>query len=60
MKIDTDKNDQAVLALLALGQHVGFRTWKGFNWESMSRLHRQGLYFVIDGRDSPENNSDEG
>jgi predicted protein tyrosine phosphatase len=40
--IDQDKLDQAVLALLSLGRHDGFRTWKGFDWEVMGRLHQKG------------------
>jgi Domain of unknown function (DUF6429) len=42
MDIDQDKVDQAVLALLSLGRHEGFRTWKSFDWEVMVRLHRKG------------------
>ena len=42
MELDTDKIDQAVLALLALGRHEGYRTWKAFDWEVMSRLHEKG------------------
>lgn len=42
MDIDQDKVDQAVLALLSLGRHEGFRTWKSFDWEVMARLHRKG------------------
>jgi hypothetical protein len=42
MELDTDKIDQAVLALLALGRHDGYRTWKAFDWEVMSRLHEKG------------------
>jgi len=41
MDIDEDKIDQAVLALLSLGRHDGEKTWKGFDWEVMSRLHRK-------------------
>jgi hypothetical protein len=40
--IDTEKIDQTVLALLCLGRHDGFRTWKGFDWDVMSRLHEKG------------------
>ena len=40
--IDEDKVDQAVLALLSLGRHEGYRTWKAFDWEVMSRLHQKG------------------
>jgi hypothetical protein len=42
MKLDSDKIDDAVLALLLLGIHDGSRAWKGFDWESMSRLHKKG------------------
>jgi len=42
MELDTDKIDQAVLALLALGRHDGYRTWKAFDWKSMQRLHEKG------------------
>ena len=31
MEIDTDRIDEAVLALLYLGLHDGCRTWKGFD-----------------------------
>ena len=41
MELDTDKIDDAVLALL-FGLHEGDRVWKGFDWESMNRLHEQG------------------
>lgn len=42
MKLDIDKIDEAVLALLALGQHDGCRAWKSFDWESMAHLHKKG------------------
>ena len=42
MDIDQDKVDQAVLALLSLGRHDGYRTWKAFDWEVMGRLHQRG------------------
>lgn len=42
MELDTDKIDEAVLALLALGRHDGYRTWKSFDWDSMGRLHEKG------------------
>jgi hypothetical protein len=41
-EIDTDKVDQAVLALLYLGLHDRYRVWKGFDWEAMARLHQKG------------------
>jgi hypothetical protein len=46
--LDEHKIDQAVLALLYLGLHEGDRAWKGFDWESMNRLHDKG--FISDPR----------
>jgi hypothetical protein len=43
MEIDTDKIDEAVLALLYLTLHGGFRAWKGHDWDAMDRLHRKGM-----------------
>ncbi len=43
MKLDEDRIDDAVLALLYLGLHNEYRTWKGFDWAAMERLHRKGL-----------------
>lgn len=43
MKIDTDRIDEAVLALLYLGLHDEYRAWKGFDWEAMNRLHAKGF-----------------
>ena len=43
MDLDEDKIDEAVLALLRLTLHDGQRAWKGFDWDSMDRLHRKGL-----------------
>ena len=40
--INADKVDEAVLALLYLGLHDGYRAWKGFDWEAMGRLHEKG------------------
>jgi Domain of unknown function (DUF6429) len=42
MEIDQDKVDQAVLALLSLGRHEGYRTWKAFDCAVMGRLHQKG------------------
>jgi hypothetical protein len=42
MELDTNKIDDAVLALLYLGLHEGARAWKGFDWEAMDRLHERG------------------
>ena len=43
MDIDTDRIDDAVLALLWLGLHNGARAWKSFDWDAMDRLHAKGL-----------------
>ena len=43
MEIDTDKIDDAVLALLWLTLHDERRAWKGFDWAALDRLHEKGL-----------------
>ena len=43
MDIDTEKIDEAVLALLYLSLHDGSRAWKGLDWEAMNRLHEKGF-----------------
>ena len=47
MNYDTDKVDEAVLALLYLTRHdvseFGARAWKGHDWDAMDRLHEKGL-----------------
>lgn len=43
IQIDTDRIDDAVLALLYLGLHQDDRTWKGFDWDAMDRLHDKGM-----------------
>jgi hypothetical protein len=43
MEIDTDRIDDAVLALLYLGLHDGCRAWKGFDWDAMNRLYEKGM-----------------
>jgi len=48
-EIDTDRIDEAVLALMCLtlhdvGEHDSFaRAWKGFEWETLARLHAKNL-----------------
>jgi hypothetical protein len=42
MDLDTDRIDNAVLALLYLGLHDGDRAWKSFDWKVMDRLHEKG------------------
>ena len=43
MVFDKDRIDDAVLALLYLGLHDGFRAWKTFDWDAMDRLHQKGM-----------------
>lgn len=41
--IDWESVDQAALAIMLLGVHDGWRTWKSFDWEVLDRLHQKGL-----------------
>jgi len=47
MEYDNDKIDEVTLALLYLVVHdkmpFGARAWKGFDWDTMNRLHEKGL-----------------
>ena len=48
MEYDEDKVDECTLALLYLVTHdrqegCGARGWKGFDWDTMNRLHEKGL-----------------
>ena len=43
MSLNTDKIDDAVLALLYLTLHDDYRAWKGFDWESLNRLHDKDM-----------------
>ncbi|HEX7323799.1 MAG TPA: DUF6429 family protein [Rhodanobacteraceae bacterium] len=43
MEPDTDKIDEAVLALMYLNVHAGCRAWKSFDWEATDRLYQKGL-----------------
>lgn len=47
MDYDTQKVDDAVLALLMLTTHdqsqYGARAWKGHDWDALDRLHQKGL-----------------
>ena len=46
MNFDKDKVDECTLALLYLVMHnedkYGARAWKGFDWDTMNRLHDKG------------------
>lgn len=46
--VDWDRVDEAVLAVMLLGLHDGWRTWKGIDWEVLNRLHDKG--FITDPR----------
>jgi hypothetical protein len=41
--LDEGRIDDAVLALLHLTLHDGFRAWKGFDWPAMNRLYEKGM-----------------
>ena len=41
MALDTDKIDDAVLALLFLTLHDHWRAWK--DWDALNRLYEKGL-----------------
>jgi hypothetical protein len=42
MKLNADRIDDAILALLYLGLHEGTRAWKSFDWDAMARLLEKG------------------
>ena len=51
MEYAQDKVDECTLALLYLvtqKSEGAFRAWKGFDWETMNRLHEKG--FISDPR----------
>lgn len=60
MDVDTDRIDEAVLALLYLGLHNGDRVWKGFDWDAMDRLYRKGFISNPAGRAKSVVLTDEG
>ena len=46
MKVDTDKIDEMVLALLRLTSFEyrnSIRSWKGYDWDSLNRLCEKGM-----------------
>ena len=43
MILDTDKIDDAALAILSLTLHDGDRVWKGIDWHITNRLFAKGL-----------------
>ena len=50
MDIDYDRIDDVVLALMQLGRWDEHRTWKGFDWDAMERLHAKGMISDPKGR----------
>ena len=46
MEYDKEKVDEVVLALMSLvlhGDSAEVRAWKGFDWDTLDRLHAKGL-----------------
>ncbi|MFB9262127.1 DUF6429 family protein [Bradyrhizobium erythrophlei] len=43
MPLNEDKIDDTALALLYLTLHDGYRAWKGFDWDVLSRLYEKGM-----------------
>ena len=43
MDYDENKVDEVVLALMYLTLHDEVRAWKGFDFESLGRLHEKGF-----------------
>ena len=46
MRYDKDKVDEMVLALMRLVMHSegdAVRAWKGFDWDTLDRLHEKGF-----------------
>jgi len=43
MALNTDKIDDAALALLYLTLHDHCRAWKGLDWGVLGRLHDKGM-----------------
>ncbi len=52
MRIDTNRVDEAVLALMCLGLHQNYRTWKGFDREALKRLYEKGMISNPIGRET--------
>jgi len=43
LKLNSEKVDEAVLAVLWLTLHNECEVWKTVDWEAMDRLHQKGL-----------------
>ena len=49
MECDFDKIDEMTLALMYLTtfeEEFGARTWKGYDWDTLDRLHQKG--FIVE------------
>jgi hypothetical protein len=46
MSYNQEKVDEVVLALMHLTLHDGDRSWKGFDWDALNRLHAKG--YIMD------------
>ena len=60
MDLDTDRIDDATIALLCLGLHDGQRAWKSFDWDAMARLHEKGRISDLVGQAKSVAFTDEG
>ncbi len=63
MEFDTEKIDDMVLALLYLTsfkEYDAIRTWKGYDWDTMDRLHQKGMIGDPHSRKKSVGLSDEG
>jgi len=61
--IDTNKIDEAALALLFLTMHGkanDIRAWKGIDWEVMNRLHEKGYIYDPKGKAKSVSVTEEG
>jgi len=48
MDYDQDKVDEMTLALMfptSFGEHGTTRSWKGYDWDALNRLHEAGYIF---------------
>jgi Domain of unknown function (DUF6429) len=43
METNAEKIDETFLAVPYLTLHDGTRAWKGFDWDTLNRLHAKGL-----------------
>ena len=59
-ELDTDRLDDAALAILSLTLHDVNRVWKGIDWEITDRLHAEGLIHDPSGKAKSLTLTDEG